>query len=297
MLRRFADLAVDSDVPFPDLPCADGPADITIRRSALTARAWTRVQAWPGDDRDWLTIDSGGGVYRLTFDGLRCDVSGNGSRIEADAASPLGPAALAHLLLHQVLPLAVSRRGRTVLHACAVETPRGTVGLLGGSGAGKSTLAAALTARGAALVADDALVVDLSGLDACVWPTADGLRLWDDVAELLPSVMTAGGAAGEKRRVSATLCTTRTPLVRLVLVGDTIDEGATVSQVPRGEARMALLSHLFRLDVGDAEESRRLFDEVHRLVSVVPARRLAFASGPSALDAAAAAVLRDLDET
>lgn len=295
MPRRFADLIVDSDVAFPDLPAADGAPDITIRLGALPRAATTPVQTWPGDQSDWLTIARGPDGYRLRFEGLECRVSEDGARVDAETSTLAGPP-LVHLLLHQVLPLAVSRRGRTVLHACAVETPRGTVGILGGSGAGKSTLAAAFTARGAALVADDALVVDTAAPAVVAWPTADGLRLWDDVAELLPAVMSAaGGSPGEKKRVSTRLSDAPTPLVRLILIGDARVERVTITPVPRAEARMTVLSHLFRLDVTDAAESRRLFDDVHRLVSRVPARCLSFPDGPGALDEAALAVLGDLE--
>lgn len=296
MLRRFADLIIDSDVAFPELLPAEGVPDVTIRLGALSEDGSTPLQTWRVDDDDWLTIARGPGGYHLRFEGLECRVSTDGSRIDAAVSPELAGPALVHLLLHQVLPLAVSRRGRTVLHACAVETPRGTIGFLGGSGAGKSTLAAAFTARGAALVADDALVVDTAAATVTAWPTADGLRLWDDVADLLPSIMSsAGGAPGEKKRVPARLSAAPTPLVRLILIGDARVERVSLTPVPRADARMALLSHLFRLDIGDAAESRRLFDDVHRLVSLVPSRCLSFPDGTAPLEEAAGAVLRDLE--
>ena len=297
MLWRFADLAVASDVPFPDLPAASAPAAITVCRGVPAPDGWQPIQVWTGEaGEDWLTIEAGHGGYRLQFAGLTCAIAADGSRITYAPAAGSTTEDVAHLLLHQALPLAVSRLGRIVVHACAVETPRGAVAFVGGSGAGKSTLAAACCARGAALLADDALVAEFRAGEVMALPTANGLRLWDDVVAALP-----GGElharAGEKRRIPTRLATTPARLARLFLVGETSASGVVVSGVPPEAARVALLPHLFRLDVTDAAESRRMFDDVHRLASLVPMRRLVFPDGVEALAPAVAAVLADLEET
>src|SRR5688500_11732652 len=221
MSWRFGDLAVASDIPFADLPAASGAADIVVRRGAIAADGWTPVQSWASDDggADWLVIERGRDGYRLRFSDLHCVVSTDGSRIEYDAATAGGDG-LVHLLLHQVLPLAASRLGRLVLHACGVETPRGVVAIVGGSGAGKSTLAAAFCRRGAALVADDALMVSLTSGEARVSPTADGLRVWDDMAVMMPSALEATAPEGRKRRINARLAAGSGALRRLLFFGE-----------------------------------------------------------------------------
>ena len=295
MLRRFADLVVASDVALGDLPGAAGAPDITIRSGTRAAATWTPVQRWADDTGDWLTIERGTAEYRLRFPDLQCVVSADGSRIEYEAPPDLSQAELAHLLLHQVLPLAVSRRGRLVLHACAIETSHGAIGLLGESGAGKSTLAAAFCASGCRLVADDALVIDISAAGADAWPTADGLRLWEDMAATLPSGAAAPGEAGRKRRVRAQLATAPSPLRRLLVVGDASESGVSIDALPASETRVALLSHMFRLDITDAADSRQSFDLVHALAERVPVRRLKFRDGVEFLEPTVRAILRDLE--
>jgi hypothetical protein len=295
MLWRFADLAVASDVRFPGLPSAAGPAAVDVRRAPVAGEAWSPVQTWTGEaGEDWATIERGAGGYRIRFAELTSVIAADGSAIAYDPDPGTSEAAIVHLLLHQVLPLAVSRRGRMVVHACAVSTLDGVVAFVGGSGAGKSTLAAACCARGALLVADDALVVEFTADAADAWPTADGLRLWDDMALSMPDRAPSPEPAGGKRRIAAPLASDRAPLRRLVLVGDTSDRDAIVENVTAAEARVALLPHLFRLDVADKDESRRLFDDVHRLAARVPMRRLAFPDGLAHLEPAVDAVFGDL---
>lgn len=292
MLRRFADLTVASDLPLSDLPAAEGPASIEVRGGSIPDGPWTHLQTWTGDaGEQWLSIDRAGGAYRLTFPELICVIEADGARVLYDERANLSQPALHHLLLHQVLPLAVSRLGRFVLHACAVETPAGALVFLGESGAGKSTLAATFCGRGCALVADDALVVDVSEAGVGAWPTADSVRLWPDMRDAA-----AGAAieAGGKLRVQVPIARSRVPLARLCLLDTAADGASAVAAVSPSEVRVALLSHLFRLDVTDRAESSRLFDAAHRVAEAVPARRIIYPNGIQHLNAAADAALRDL---
>src|SRR4030095_9116966 len=68
-----------------------------------------------------------------------------------------------HLFLDQVLPLVLSHRGVTVLHASAFAGSRGAVALIGATGVGKSTLAASFGTNGWPVIADDALVLRARG--------------------------------------------------------------------------------------------------------------------------------------
>ncbi len=294
MLRRYAGLVVASDVLFDDLPSASGPADITIRRGSSAADAWTFVHTWSDDTGDHLTIERGAAGCRLTFPELRCVVSDDGGAITFDPPKGLADAELAHLLLHQILPRALSRRGRFVLHACAVETGRGVIGLLGASGMGKSTLAAAFCARGCRLVADDALAIDVTHDSVRVSPTADGLRLWEHMAVDLQLPGEASDPR-RKRRVPAPLAAGSMPLVRLLLLGEGVPGPAHTVAVSPAKARVALLSQVFRLDISDTGESRRLFDMAHRLAERVPVRRLEYPDGIEFLDSAVRAALLDLE--
>ena len=89
-------------------------------------------------------------------------VSPDGRRV---LGAPPGGAAWRweRLVLAQVLPLAAVLRGLDVFHASAVELAGRAIAFLGHSGAGKTTLASRIVARGARLVTDDVLAVDVTG--------------------------------------------------------------------------------------------------------------------------------------
>jgi hypothetical protein len=79
-------------------------------------------------------------------------------------APPAGPAwRWERLVLAQVLPLAAVLRGFDVLHASAVALGGQAVAFLGASGTGKTTLASRIVARGAPLVTDDVLAIEVTG--------------------------------------------------------------------------------------------------------------------------------------
>jgi hypothetical protein len=290
--RRFADLTVGGDIDFAHLPAAAGPPDIVIRRGDVPAASDEPIQQWTGDaDTVWMSISRAATGFRVTLPDLASLVARDGRAVTFQAAPALDASTLDHLLLHQVLPLALSRTGRFVLHACAVDTPAGAVAFIGESGAGKSTLAAACCRRGFALVADDALAVDLHEAAPAVWPTADGVRLWHDMREAAPAGAPLTAIGTGKLRAPVALASGRVPLARLYL----LETGDAVSVQPLSPAvmRIEMLSHVFRLDVGDRAESARLFDAANRAAAAVPSRRVCYPDGLAFLDAAVDAVLRD----
>jgi hypothetical protein len=290
MLARFGGLAVASDVPFPDLPAASGSPEISIRLGDVSAPGGELIQEWPDvDGNRWLTIRREGGGYRVSVPGLECRVSRDGREIVARPAPSLAEPTLVHLLLQQVLPLAVSRTGRLVLHACAVETPAGALAFVGETGAGKSTLSAAFCRRGYALIADDALVIEAGRRVA---PTADALRLWPYMRDVAAGAEELPSASG-KLRARVPIARQSSDLARIFLLGTAADESSTLAPVSASDLRVALLSHLFRLDVADHQESRRIFDAIHRLIEAVPVRRAVYPDGPQYLDAIVDVILRD----
>ena len=293
MRFRFGGLAVDSEIPHPDLPPASGHPDISIRFGTLDRDRGALVQEWPdADGRAWLAIFRAGAGYRVAIGDLECAIATDGREIVVDAPPSLDQARLAHLVLQQVLPLAVSRTGRLVMHACAVETPSGALAFVGETGAGKSILAGSFCRRGHALIADDALVIDVQPDVVRVEPTADALRLWPDMQDVAAGAETTRSSSG-KLRARVPLAHAPSRLARIYLLGTAADGSSSVRMVPAGEMRVAMLSHLFRLDISDRDESRRTFDAVHRVVDLVPVRRAVYPDGLEHLDAAVDAILRD----
>lgn len=290
---RFGDATVATGIPLGGLPPSDAPADITIAAGVLPP-AGDLLQQWSADDGStWLAIHRAPNGYRVSMEGLACFMSADGRDIAVDARPGAGDDMVTHLLLHQVLPLALSRTGRFVLHACAVETDSGTVAFLGQSGSGKSSLAAACCRRGAALVADDALALDVHGETVRAWPTADGVRLWDDM-RVAAGPVDVRSHAGGKLHAAVTLARDPSRLSRIYRLETSRDGSSTTGPLSPAGARIEMLSHLFRIDVTDRDESRRLFDAAHAAASRVTARELIYPDGLEFLDAAVDAVFGDL---
>lgn len=289
---QFGGLAVDSEIPIPG-PDTARPPDVVVRRGDVPSEGGVFVQEWPdADGRRWLSIFRTASGYRISVANLECLVSADGRHVIAKPGGHLDEATLVHLLLQQVLPLAVSRTGRLVLHACAVETPAGALAFAGETGIGKSTLSAAFCRRGHALIADDALVIGVEQDGFTVAPTADTLRLWPYMRDVLGGAEELPPAPG-KLRARVPIAVKPSPLARILLLGTSEDLSVSIVPAPTSQMRVDVLSHLFRLDVGDAAESRRVFDDVHRLIERVPVRRALYPDGPEHLDAVVDAILRD----
>lgn len=89
-------------------------------------------------------------------------------------------------ILGGALGLLLHQRGMLVLHASAVSLEGNAVAFLGDAGEGKSTMAAALHARGHAVMVDDVVAFD-AGVNAIpmVLPAFPQLKLWPEAASLL----------------------------------------------------------------------------------------------------------------
>src|SRR5690606_35175964 len=107
-------------------------------------------------------------------------ISREGTNIEAHPCPDTPLDTVEHLYLNQVLPLALSRQFRLVLHGSAVAIGEGAVSFLGEAGRGKSTLAANFATAGYPFISDDALDLRVGGGQVQVLPGHPSLRLWED---------------------------------------------------------------------------------------------------------------------
>lgn len=173
--RAFG-LEFGSCLRLPELLPGDkgGQADVVVEFGAVgtelpnaTVRG-VRYQSAPG--RLWLRVD---GVARyLVSDGERITIEPEGGTSEEDVRA---------FLLTVVVGALLHQRGDLVLHASAVRVRGRAVAFLGRSGVGKSTLAAALHARGHAVMADDLAVVRRRGDgELLLHPAFPRARLWLD---------------------------------------------------------------------------------------------------------------------
>lgn len=228
-----------------------------------------------------------------------------------DAATTLvvapGPSApddsVRHVVLDQLVPYAVDRRGDIALHAAAVDVDGVALGFLGPSGMGKSTLATALGLGGHGVLTDDCLVltagpiqhaaptepVDDEGLDdggrpvVRAWPTYPGLRLWPTsvaLAEQHGPVAQAPMAhyTSKVRAVPGTLrfADGPVPLGGLLVIDNPPDDdpdAVAVVELTGGAAVAALMASAFVLTNGSADKAAT-FERLAALADAVPVGRL-----------------------
>jgi hypothetical protein len=207
------------------------------------------------------------------------------------------------LLLDQVLPLAMSRRGELVLHASAVHVQGfGAISFVGLAGCGKSTLAAALGMQHCAVVTDDALVVTRDDGQCYALPGYPGLRLWRDSARAL--AIDRGRTATvahytAKRRLAAGRLTFRdrpAPLRAIAVLGRRVRRTghSRVQALAAREALMAVAPFAYVMDAGDRQQLHRMFDGLAGVVADVPVFRVAVRDDQRNLVAAAGELLDGL---
>ena len=290
----LSDLCFTSTESLPELVPADLrlPAEIETRVEWGDDRERTAIPANPfavwtdSDGAPWLMFDDRRSGFQLTFpDHGQFDLSADASAVSVHPFPDTPRETMRHLLLNQVLPLALSRRGRTVLHASAVSYGDRVLAFIGRSGAGKSTLAVACARAGASIVSDDCLVVYPGPDGWMAVPCHAGVRLWPEALHHFGWSEEAGAVSAhytDKRRFAAgeagiTFEHRHLPIAAICHLTPWRLEavaGAARSGGPgplRGRAAvMALASELFRLDCRDVVESRRQFEVIGAMASILP---------------------------
>lgn len=218
-------------------------------------------------------LDSG---YLLRFPDLAdFEVSRDGRTAAAWPVPGVSPGTVEHLHLNQVLPLALSRQGRLVLHASAVAFDGIGVAFTGESGRGKSTLAASFATTGARFLTDDGLQLDWLDGQCRITPSHPSVRLWEDSQEALISQAVDLAPAVDytpKVRLLAgdrlAYCDSVQPLRRVYFLGEGVAPSLTIEAVRPAEALMELVKNSFLLDIEERELLAWHFDETVRLAEL-----------------------------
>ena len=191
---------METDRSLPALAAVDehGPADVRVWMGRVPADLFppeVPEEPWyvsprvtPADEPTVVVHRVGGGdAFRLRYaDGCEYHVNAAGTRVACTWPAHFTVEDAATYLLGPVLGLVLRLRGVPSLHASAVAVDGVAVALVGPAGAGKSTTAAALAARGHALVADDVLALRVSEHGGIVvQPAYPHVRLWPDVVPAL----------------------------------------------------------------------------------------------------------------
>lgn len=317
----FADLTVLSDTVLPGLaprpsdsflsPDHEAPLEVTLSNRPSRFSPPDRWLIRIGRKRrPWMCSGLTKQGYLLRFPGVAdflLDL--NGRRVQGRPDGRATGRRIAHVLLDHALPLALSLRQKTVLHASAVITQHGCCLFSGPSGSGKSTLAASFLADGADLLSDDCVVlVERAGT---VWaiPTYRSLRLWSDslrqLAKLRPaqpvrfgssikhSVLVAGGQSERARPVRR--------IYQLALLSEqhrrqTGAFGAGIATLKPRDGLIQLLSSLRRANMTDAGDLIREIDTLGRIAETVPVRRLTIPRRYERLDEVHQLIRQDLQQ-
>jgi hypothetical protein len=237
--------------------------------------------------------------YFLRFPELAdFEVSTDGRVVSSWSFPGISEETISHLYLNQVLPLALSRQGKRVFHASAVEASAGALVFLGESGRGKSTLAASFALAGYRFLTDDALLLEPEAGGYAVQPSHPSIRLWDDSknelvgdgAHLAPAVQYTAKArllSGD----ALAFCAEARMLRRMYFLGAGDVDQASFAPMTPGDALMGLVGNSFLLDIESRESLSAHFSQVAEMANLPIFFRLDYPRSFAALPAVRRAIL------
>ena len=252
-------------------------ADFRIATARLQARvAIAPFHTWASPDgAPWTEFYRADGGYLLRFPELAdFAVSADGLDVICLPAPGVPDATPQHLYLNQVLPLVLSKQGKLVFHASAVEVGDGAIAFAAESGRGKSTLAASFAISGFRFLTDDGLVVEAGAQGFQVLPSHPSIRLWEDSQEALiaPGARTAPALHyTSKARFLAgedlVFCEQARPLRRVYFLGDGSATTLEFERLSGAEALIEWVKHSYLLDVEEKPRLASHFDQVANLAN------------------------------
>ncbi len=295
--RAFG-LRIESDAPIAGLPevAADAPAQLRIHMGSLPG-AFDPVdpghrEIWHSepdrnDAADVVTLLASRDDEWLTLryaDGTQFVLARAGAEIWATWPPGASAASAATYLLGPVIGFVLRLRGLTCFHASSVVIADRVILMLGPAGIGKSSTVAALALRGHRVIGDDIAVVQSEGDHWVVHPSIPGVRLWDDMVEMLlgkSDALPLLAPGWEKRHLD--LRTSKggfrpevaVPLGAIYVLFPTGPTGATVAERLRGhEAFLALVANTYANVLLTAPLRGAEFSALSSVVRQVPVWRV-----------------------
>lgn len=274
---------VRSALALPDLlPWLGGerPVDIEISFGAIPAPAEPPIYTLP-HSKLWAD-----GQFLLHLEQVGKFWVEKGRRIVLEPAEHADESELRTFLLGSVLGVLCHQRGLLPIHASAVRINGCAILIAGSSGAGKSTLAAALGARGHALVADDITAFDAQ--TAMLLPAFPMRKLSTDVLDklALPHQGLIANRPGQpKFHVPASDSFTPAPLppsVIYILHSDRRLKNCAIERAAPAMAMSLLDRMIYRRAIGmKIQLPQALFLGLSKLVRLAPVYQLRRAEDPS----------------
>lgn len=297
---RAYDLAVDSEIPLPELvPWRDDG------RPTAGPRVVVRVGRVPRTLDGARVISSAFQVrsdaFVLHIEGVASYSVRDGREITVEPATGASEHEVRVFLLGTCMGGLLHQRGYLVLHASAVADDRGATLMCGHSGSGKSTLLGALLDRGHRMLVDDVCAITIGADDRPVaHPAYPRTRLWADAArELdrdtrdLPRVRPDMDKF--EWQVPERFWDTSAVVRRVFLLTSTDRDDLRLEPLSVVERFAALVHHTYRRTFIDTPATRRVhFDLTAAVASAVPVIRVTRPRAPVRLDELADMIEREL---
>ena len=251
------------------------------------------------DGSTWVSLHRNGADYLIRFPGLAdFDIAADGLEVRCWPVPGVTESTVEHLYSNQVLPLALSRQGRIVLHGAALEADGIALAFVGMSGRGKSTLAASFAVAGHRLLTDDRLEVEVDEQVILARPSHPSIRLWDDSREVLIGSDVPAAAPVQfspKARFlsggSLVFCSERLPLHGLYFLGDGAVDAPMIRPVSGREAWVELARNAFLLDIEARDVISAHVDRLSRMARMPIYHQLDYPRRFDALGAVRKAIL------
>lgn len=290
-------LAIDPGIEIPGVPGRAGIAEIPPpptrvrldppeleRRWGPAAHTAEVVRELRDGNTALLTVQLAHPAgYLLHAPGVGCIlVAPDGSELLCDPAP--GSGGWTTLIPAQALPLAATLRGLEVLHASGVVMGDKAVLFAGAPGAGKSSLAAALLHRGAKLLSDDTVALELRDGALVAHPGAALLHLQaaehDRLSARERADLGAPTTFPHKRRFHPRVSASPAPFGRLFLL-ERATHGPPVERIEAVDP-FALLASTFNLSVRTPARLVRHLDLAAALAATEHIYRLRIQPGTNA---------------
>lgn len=208
--------------------------------------------------------------YLLRFPDLAdFHVSKDGLSVSCIPVQGVTESTAMHLYLNQVRPLALSKRGKLVFHASAIDLGDSAISFMAESGRGKSTLAASFAVNGYPFLTDDGLVLEPNAVGYLAHPSQPSIRLWKDSEQALIPKKTKTAPPLDFTSKSRFLadeaipfCNHPRPLRRIYFLGDGSAQKIFFQPMTSVDAHIELVKHSFLLDVRDKTLLAKQFQQI-----------------------------------
>jgi hypothetical protein len=247
-----------------------------------------------------------GNFFRLAYsDGARFVMDAAITRIWGTSGPSQSLDDLVAYLIGPIMGFVLRRRGTTALHASALSMEGKAIAFLGAHEAGKSTTAAALALRGIPVLCEDIVPLQETSSEFLVEPGHSRICLWPDSVNYLlgnSDALPHLTPTWEKCYLPldghrANLDTESRPLGALYLLAprEANAHAPRVEELSNREILLNLVQNTYMNWLLDRDQRAAEFEELSRLISHVPCRRIVAHSDPSQISALCDLILSDAE--